>query len=191
LTEDQATALMTFSKNTDQVIECKLNLVEAFSKAKEIIKTVIPAQADRIRELELELQLTQAQTQKAIADKAVLDTRHLIVTTCPEPIQQKILGYEVVKEVEYRDRVILNDEIIDNGDTISKTELCKRYGILTKCGKPDYKKFNQILESIGGLKGELWKPVPIVRDNMEFRREYLNELDALLERRTRQLWIGE
>lgn len=38
LTEDQATTIMTFSKNTDTVVECKLDLVESFSKAKEIIK---------------------------------------------------------------------------------------------------------------------------------------------------------
>ncbi len=38
LTEDQATTIMTFSKNTEIVIECKLDLVESFSKAKEVIK---------------------------------------------------------------------------------------------------------------------------------------------------------
>ena len=53
LTEPQATTLMTFSRNTDEVIECKFALVEAFEKAKSVIKEVIPAQSDRIRELEL------------------------------------------------------------------------------------------------------------------------------------------
>jgi len=57
LTESQATLLMTFSRNTDQVLDCKERLVDAFSKAKQIIKEVIPQQIDRIRELELELQL--------------------------------------------------------------------------------------------------------------------------------------
>lgn len=37
LTEPQASALMTLSRNTDQVVECKLELVEAFEKAKQII----------------------------------------------------------------------------------------------------------------------------------------------------------
>ena len=40
LNEDQATFLMTLSKNTPQVIACKINLVKAFSKAKELIKSV-------------------------------------------------------------------------------------------------------------------------------------------------------
>jgi phage regulator Rha-like protein len=60
LTEPQATALMTLSRNTDQVIECKLDLVEAFEKAKSIIKTVIPAQNDRLKELEMELAIEKA-----------------------------------------------------------------------------------------------------------------------------------
>lgn len=53
LTENQATTLMTFSKNTDAVVDCKLDLVAAFSEAKQIIKTVVPQQNDRLRELEL------------------------------------------------------------------------------------------------------------------------------------------
>lgn len=37
LTEDQATCLMTYSKNTDQVREAKRNLVKSFAKAKELL----------------------------------------------------------------------------------------------------------------------------------------------------------
>jgi phage regulator Rha-like protein len=55
LDERQATLLMTYSRNTEQVLDCKDALVEAFAQAKQIIKTVIPAQNDRIRELELEV----------------------------------------------------------------------------------------------------------------------------------------
>jgi phage regulator Rha-like protein len=38
LTEDQATFLMTLSRNTSQVIQAKINLVHAFSEAKKLIK---------------------------------------------------------------------------------------------------------------------------------------------------------
>lgn len=38
LTEDQATFLMTLSRNTAQVVQCKIELVQAFSKAKELLK---------------------------------------------------------------------------------------------------------------------------------------------------------
>lgn len=59
LNEDQATLLMTMSRNTAQVVQCKMELVAAFKKAKSIINTVIPAQNDRIRELELELKIRE------------------------------------------------------------------------------------------------------------------------------------
>jgi len=55
LTETQATTLMTFSKNTDQVVECKLDLVQAFEKAKSIISGMQPkppqSLADACRQL--------------------------------------------------------------------------------------------------------------------------------------------
>ncbi|MFB2834104.1 Rha family transcriptional regulator, partial [Floridanema evergladense] len=38
LTEDQSQVLMTFSRNTPQVIQCKIDLVKAFSKAKDLLK---------------------------------------------------------------------------------------------------------------------------------------------------------
>jgi anti-repressor protein len=64
LTEDQSTALMTFSKNTEEVVECKLDLVDAFSSAKKIIKTVIPAQSNRIQELQVELEIERLKNQR-------------------------------------------------------------------------------------------------------------------------------
>lgn len=38
LSEDQATFLMTLSRNTPEVVECKLDLVDAFSKAKQQLR---------------------------------------------------------------------------------------------------------------------------------------------------------
>ena len=40
LTEDQATFLMTLSRNTPEVVQCKIELVVAFSKAKDFLKGV-------------------------------------------------------------------------------------------------------------------------------------------------------
>jgi hypothetical protein len=37
LNEPQATVLMSFSRNTDEVLECKMDLVEAFEKAKQLL----------------------------------------------------------------------------------------------------------------------------------------------------------
>lgn len=192
LTEQQSQLLMTYSKNTDVVRRCKRNLVKSFEKAKQIIKEVIPAQSDRIRELELEVQLAQALTQKALAEKSVLDTRHLIVATCPEPVQQKILGFEIVKEVEYRDRVFKNEQLINEGDTITKTELCHRYGFISKTGKPDYKKLNLCLSGLGiNSSSEMWKLSATIQENLQFRREYLTFLDKKMLGDDRQMYLGE
>lgn len=45
LTENQATFLMTLSRNTPKVVQCKLNLVKAFSDAKELLKSTQPQKA--------------------------------------------------------------------------------------------------------------------------------------------------
>jgi phage regulator Rha-like protein len=64
LNENQATLLMSLSKNTEQVVQCKIDLVTAFSKAKTIIKTVIPVQNERIRELELTAKILELENEK-------------------------------------------------------------------------------------------------------------------------------
>lgn len=38
LTEDQATFVMTLSRNSDEVVQCKLKLVQAFSRAKQVLR---------------------------------------------------------------------------------------------------------------------------------------------------------
>lgn len=45
LTEDQATYLMTLSKNTAEVRACKRQLVQSFSRAKELLKPQLQAQS--------------------------------------------------------------------------------------------------------------------------------------------------
>jgi phage regulator Rha-like protein len=43
LNEAQATFIMTLSRNTEQVVKCKLALSIAFDKAKKVIQETIPA----------------------------------------------------------------------------------------------------------------------------------------------------
>lgn len=124
------------------------------------------------------------------AELKLLEFRHVITATCPEPVQQKILGYATVKEVEYRDRLIKDEEVVNAGDTINKTALCYRYGFLTRGGKPDYKKLNACLDSLK-LPSEAWKLTAQIRENQELHRDYLEYLDKQLMGSDRQLWIGE
>lgn len=60
LTEDQSTLLMTFSRNTPRVVDCKVALVQAFSKAKCLLKQTVPAQSQEFELKKLDLQLLQA-----------------------------------------------------------------------------------------------------------------------------------
>jgi hypothetical protein len=153
-------------------------------------ETVIPQQSDRIRELELELELTRAK-------QKLIDTRNIIVKTCPEPVQQRILGYEVV-EVEKK-TVYRESELIRDGSTVSKTELCRRYGFINpKSGKPDYKKLNKYLTLSGvgtgcGEHNPYWDYTHQIREGEEFKSEFLPELDRLLmsDRIERQVYLGE
>lgn len=104
LNEYQATLLMTFSRNTEQVLDCKEKLVDAFEKAKQIIKEVIPAQNNRIRELELELELTKAKTY-------YMDRRDAI---------RLIHGAEVLALLDGRP-----DIVIEKIEKVTETIICK------------------------------------------------------------------
>jgi phage regulator Rha-like protein len=104
LNEEQATFLMTLSRNTSQVIACKRNLVKAFTQAKQLIKEVIPAQSGRIRELELELELTKAKTY-------YMDRRDAI---------RLIHGAEVLALLDGRP-----DIVIEKVEKVTETIICK------------------------------------------------------------------
>ncbi|BBG57937.1 hypothetical protein [uncultured phage] len=104
LNEYQATLLMTFSRNTEQVLDCKEKLVDGFEKAKQIIKEVIPAQSGRIRELELELELTKAKTY-------YMDRREAI---------RLIHGSEVLALLDGRP-----DIVIEKVEKVTETIICK------------------------------------------------------------------
>lgn len=180
LDEKQATLLMTYSRNTEQVLDCKDALVDAFEKAKRII----PLQSDRIQELELELQLATALTQKAIAEKAVIDTRNTIVKTCPEIIQQKILGYQVIEKPEYIDRTITPDGEVCDG--VGITYIQKRYGFKST------KEAWGWLERIGmGKFSKIWKSERKLVEASVLPRDCLKELDSLFDNSSRQLYLGE
>lgn len=121
------------------------------------------------------------------AEQYLLDKRDWIVRTLPEVQQQRILGYTEVKTVEYRDRVIRDEEIVNDGSTLNKTALCRRYGFLRK-GKPDYKLLNQYLEDLGP---ECFEQSVRFVENLEVRREALRELDSIVQSGERQQWLGE
>jgi phage regulator Rha-like protein len=63
---------MTLSRNTDRVVQCKLELVKAFSEAKQAIKENTPAQAQELERKKVELELTKAKQKLQETGQAIL-----------------------------------------------------------------------------------------------------------------------
>lgn len=70
LTEPQTTFLMTLSRNTDRVVECKANLVRAFIEAKQAKQSVPQSYAQALLEAgRLALALEKAEAEKALLEE--------------------------------------------------------------------------------------------------------------------------
>ena len=187
LTENQATTLMTFSKNTDPVVDCKIDLVDAFSKAKEVIKTVIPQQQEKIRELELMVRLREAEATVATANKQLMDTRHSIIQLHgSESLATSLILGATVVQVEN-----IVEKVIDRAsgrtyDGIGITEVAKRLGFrkTQECW--------QWLESIGyGKDTEAWEIQLSAVEHPKLKRDVLDDIIGLWNQGKRQRLIGE
>jgi len=145
---------------------------------------------DPIEEMKLKIELAKLERDKAKLENRTIELRHYVVTALPKPVCDRILGVTEVKEIEVRDRIIQDEEVIRDGSTINKTDLCHRLGILTRNGTPDYRKLNVIL-SRSGLPSEAFKLTASIKENTELRREYLEELESFYLESDRQMWFGE
>lgn len=167
--------------------EVRRYFIEA-EKTLKIVQRLDPELVLKAEMIKDQIELAKLQAQAAQAQQNLVQFNHYVVTALPEPQQQKILGYSEVKTVEYRDRVIQGDDVIDDGNTLNKTALCHRLGFLTGKGKPDFKRLNQYLDRLPSEAFRLSiRPV----ENREVYREWLPELEELIERSERQRWLGE
>ena len=128
LTEEQATLLMTFSRNTERVVECKIALVEAFSKAKQVIKQVIPAQAQEVERMRLELELLKAK--QHYQDSAL----GILASTSPAMLAYLRGDAAPPVQIHYRDRFIdrATGIEIDSASGRSLTQLIADAGLNPK-----------------------------------------------------------
>jgi hypothetical protein len=158
-------------------------------------EVIIPAQNEALQlavieneNLKLQNENLKLQLQVNLSNQGLESFRHAIVTTCPASTANKILGCKEVETIEYRDRILHNDDVINDGSTILKVELCYRYGILTRNGKPDYKRLNEVLSQ---LPSDAFSTAVRFQENHELRREWLGQLDRLVDGSDRNRWIGE
>ena len=189
LTEQQSYLLLTYSKNTVQARQCKRNLVKAFDEAKKLIQKVIPAQAQEIEKLKLQLEVAKAQKETAYAQERLLAASSALAIINPA-LPALVLGRPdaVVTKTEVVEKTVLvNDrgKAISTYEGISKTKLAKRYGM---------KRASDIvhwLKSIG--KEDILKPGLTATACQYVPSSEIPELDRLWASRigSRQFVIGE
>lgn len=126
LNEDQATYVMTLSKNTDKVRQCKRSLVKAFRDAKSVIKTVIPQQSARIQELELELALAKEinASKRLDSDMLTMHGKETVLALrgmSDQVVKSEVLVTEIVQPETGRTAKVLTADQL-------KTEIKKRTG---------------------------------------------------------------
>ncbi len=191
LTELQATFVMTLSRNTEQVVNCKLALAIAFEKAKQVIKDVIPAQSQEIERLKLELQLAHAQTAAAQSQERLMQVSSAIVTMHGAGMLGLILGKpEAIVEqppIVVEKTVLVNQagRPIKTYQGLSKTKLAQRYGMKKAQDLVNW------LQSMG--KADLIQPGITATPCQFVPFEYVAELDRLwaARRGERQKLLGE
>jgi hypothetical protein len=141
--------------------------------------------------LRIELAKIEAHKEAAIASgkKADLDLihfRHYVTTALPEAIQQKVLGYEVIKQTEVIEKVI-DKATGQESDGVGITYLANRLGFKTtaQCWK--------WLEYHGyGKDSEHWELGIAAVTSRQLPLEHVEHLEALLkEPGGRQLFLGE
>jgi len=145
---------------------------------------------DSVNMMNLKIELAKVEAMRARSEEKILSIRQYVVQCCPETVQQKILGFTEVKTVEYRDRVLHNDQVIRNGETISKTEMCRRLGFISKTGSPNYKRLNQFLIN-AQVPQDAWTLTASIRENEELRIERWAEIERKFFDGDRDLFVGE
>ncbi len=137
LTESQATVLMTLSRNTESVVDCKLDLVAAFEKAKAIIERIEPTfngQELRIKELELQLAVAQAQAEASREARNLGEFNHSVASLHGAPMLALIQGRPeaVVEQIVEVKEVVLCTESgkpVVHTKGITKTAIAKELGL--------------------------------------------------------------
>jgi hypothetical protein len=147
----------------------------------------IPQLQENIQELTLKLALANAEKERAVAEKNLLDTRHYITTALPEPLQQKILGYQVVKEVE-KVEVVIDKESGKEYDGVGITYIAKAFGF-----KSNQQCWSWLEQNGFGKNSPKWHneltaihSQKLSRDDFQYLKDILKE-----QKQGRQLWLGE
>ena len=148
---------------------------------------------DPIQEMKLKIELAKIEAAKeaaiAQAKKTDLDLvqfRHYVTTALPEPVQQKVLGYTVVKEKEVVETIV-NSNTGRRYDGLGITAIAKELGFKTTAQCWAW------LERHGyGKDSAFWNKEPFVGTTQKLPREHFDYLRHLIkDSGDRQLFLGE
>lgn len=147
-------------------------------------EVIIPLQNEQLEILKLQNQNLTLENSVAQSQLALLQFRHTISLTCPELVQQKVLGYQVIEKPEYIERTITPDGEVCEG--VGITYIQKRYGFKST------KEAWGWLDRIGmGKFSKIWKSEKKIVEASVIPRDCLIELDTLFEESPRQMFLGE
>lgn len=141
---------------------------------------------DPLEEMRLKIEFEKVQMAKYQAEYNLQSFRHSIVTMCPEPVQQKILGYQVVKEVE-RVEVIVDRNTGKTYDGVNITYITKSLGF------PSTASCWKWLESVGyGKNSGKWETQLSAIANQKLNRNDFETIKEIYkDSDDRQIFIGE
>jgi anti-repressor protein len=184
LNENQSALLMTMSRNTKQVVQCKIDLVSAFSAAKQIISTVIPAQSERIQELQMELEIERLKTQREARQDTRIALHGLATTLLLEGKSDAVIEIEkpVLEVIDQRNNTSYKGQTL----TQIKDFLLKKHGLKYKTGAD----IKRVLEQKGMSHLVAQTPRSILSDYVPSENQQA-VYDALVGIPVRQMLLGE
>lgn len=192
LSEPQSTFVMMLSRNTDMVVECKLNLTQAFERAKHLIRNVMPAQSEELCKLQLENDNMAMKLKVYEAQQKTLAAAGLMALTAPALVEAVLLpGVTVIEKVEHIDRTVVVDH---SGKVVSESDGAGITAIQRSFGFKSTKAAWEWLESVGyGKDSGHWQKEPDFHETLKLKRESASELKKLFaqHRGDRQKLMGE
>jgi hypothetical protein len=143
---------------------------------------------DPLEEMKLKIEYEKLKGQNLQSEFALTQFRHTIVTTCPEPVQQKILGYQTIKEVE-KIEVVVDKQSGKEYDGVGITYISKMLGFGSST-----QKCWAWLEQMGyGKNSGKWQneltaihTPKLSRDDVQYLKDLFND-----HRQGQQLFLGE
>lgn len=194
LTDAQASFVMTLSRNTPQVVECKRQLVAAFEKAKQFIREVIPAQSQEIERLKLELQLAQAQATAAQSQERLMQATNAIANLHGTGMVALILGKPdaILTHTEVIEKTVAVDpktgRVLAQSDGLTIGYLTKRLGF--KNNDQTWQWLNSV--QLGKDSGA-WAKELTAHPTLKLPRQLLPQVQRLFAYQVgnRQLLLGE